>query len=81
MWYAIGTVTVFCFLFGLIVLLARKEGSKSAKLEAIKAELKRKAEEEAYAEKIANSVYNLDDDTARNRLHQVANSYNRTHLQ
>lgn len=75
MWTAIGLIVAYCFLFWLIVKIAKSEGSKAAKLEALKAELRKRAEEERRAEQISNNVYNLTDDDARERLHHVANDY------
>ena len=80
MWTAIGLTSALCFLFVLVVWLAQREGKKSAKLEALKAEAKRNAEEQRRAQEIANSVANMSTDNARRLLHDVANKQsNRLH--
>lgn len=63
------------------LLLASKNGSKAAQLEALKAELKKQAEEQARAKQTTDSVYSMDADTARKRLQEVANGQKRDHLQ
>ena len=60
-------------LLGGALWLASKNGSKSAQLEALKAELKKQAEEQRRAEQITNRVYHLTADDARRRLHEIAN--------
>lgn len=60
-------------LLGLALILASKNGSKSAQLEALKAELKKQAEEQARAQRIIDNVNYLSADDARRRLHNVAN--------
>lgn len=72
MWNQVILIGGFLSLLGLVVLLASKGGSKSAQLEALKAELKKQAEERAYAEKIKNSVSNLSDNDVRKRLREIA---------
>ena len=62
------------FVFWLVVYLASKNGSKAAQLEALKTELKKQAEERAYAEKIKNNVSNLSDDDVRKRLREIADN-------
>lgn len=71
-WYFIG-VFALGSLFTLVVALASKNGSKQAQLEALKAELKKQAEEQARAQKIMDNVSSLSVDDARRRLHEVAN--------
>lgn len=70
---AILIVLAFCFLIGLIIWLARREGKKSAKLEALKAEAKRNAEEQRKAQEVVNSVSSMSNDNARRLLQDVAN--------
>ena len=72
MWQAISLTAGFCCLFGATILLARREGSKSAQLENLKLEIKKKAEEQRRAQRIINNAYNLSDDDARNRLQNIA---------
>lgn len=63
-----------CGVFGIALWLASKNGSKSAQLEALKAEIKKQAEERYYAEKIKNNVRNLSDYDVRERLRQIADN-------
>lgn len=69
----------FLAIFGLgslltcIVFLASKNGSKAAQLEALKAELRKIAEEEARAKRINNFANGLSGDDARRLLQDVAN--------
>lgn len=81
MWTAIGLTSAFCFLIVLVIWLARREGKKSAKLEALKAEAKRNAEEQRKAQEVVNSVANLSVDDARRRLHSIATAQQRNNLQ
>ena len=62
--------------FGLLVTalwLAGKNGSKAAQLEALKAELKKQAEEQARAHRITEKVFSLTEEQAREKLHSIAN--------
>ena len=63
-------VAVLCGggLFGVALWLAAKNGSKSARLEALKAELKKQAEEQRRAQKIMDRVGRMSADDARRRL-------------
>lgn len=72
MWTHIILIGGFLSLLGLVVLLASKEGSKSAQLEALKAEIKKQAQERARAEKILNDVSNMSSDDVRKRLQDVS---------
>ncbi len=64
-------------LVGVALWLASKNGSKSAQLEALKAEIRKNAEEQARASKIMDCVSGMDEHTVRQRLHQVANEQRR----
>lgn len=67
-------ITLGCgTLFAVTIALASKNGSKAAQLEALKAELKKQAEEQERAKKINDSVAAMDEHTVRQRLHDVAN--------
>ena len=55
-----------------VVLLAGKNGRKTAQLEALKAELKKQTEEQKRVQKITSSVCNMDDAVVRQRLRDVA---------
>ncbi len=58
---------------GVVIYLASKNGSKSAQLAALKAEIKKQAEEQARANKIMARVSLMDEHTVRQRLHEIAN--------
>lgn len=73
MWLALGLGSALCFLFGLTVWLARKEGSKEAQLQAALAQQRKDKEEQDRAKKITDAVYGLSADDARRRLHDLAN--------
>lgn len=73
MWLAIGLTGAFCFLFGLTIWLARKEGSKEAQLQAALAQQRKEEQEQQRVQKITNSVNNMSIDDARRRLHDLAN--------
>ena len=60
-------------LVGVALWLASKNGSKSAQLEALKAEIRKNAEVQRRAQEIKDRVYSLSADDARRRLHDVAN--------
>lgn len=62
----------FLVSFVVALFLARKCGSKAAKLEALKAELRREEKEQERAKKITDTVYNRPADDARKRLRQLA---------
>lgn len=74
MWTQVGLIGAFLFLLGLVVSFASKNGSKAAQLEALKAEIKKQAQERAYAEKIKNNVRNLSDYDVRERLREIADN-------
>lgn len=59
--------------FGIAIYLASKNGSKSAQLAALKAELRKLAEEEARAKRINQNVDNFSDSDITNKLHKIAN--------
>ena len=69
LFFALGCGTIF----GVAIMLASKNGSKAAQLEALKAELKKQAEEQARAQKITDNVNSLGDDDVRKRLQDISN--------
>lgn len=71
MWTHVILIAGFLSLLGLVVLLASKEGSKSAQLESLKAEIKKQAEAQARAQKILNNVSNMPADNVRKRLQNI----------
>lgn len=73
MLWQIVTILGGCGILGVALLLASKNGSKAAQLEALKAELKKQAEEQKRAQKITDRVNALSADDARRRLHDLAN--------
>ncbi len=68
-----GGVIVCGILLSVVVLLASKNGSKAARLEALKIELKKQEKEQIRVKEIKDRVYHLSADDARRRLHQIAN--------
>lgn len=70
-WYFIG-IFALGSLLTLVVTLSSKNGSKAAQLEALKAELRKRAEEEARANKIIDSVRNMPSDDVRKRLQNIS---------
>lgn len=73
MWLYILLIVAYCSLFGTIIFLARREGSKSAKLAALKKEVADRAKEQAKANAILDNVRNFDEHTVRQKLHGIAN--------
>jgi hypothetical protein len=68
-------ITVFLVIEGLlaaIIILAGKNGSKSEKLEALKKELKQRAEEQERANRINENVGNMPIDDVRDRLQNIS---------
>lgn len=72
MWTAIGIIVAYCFLFGVVIWLARREGKKSAKLEELRKTAKRQAEEQYRANKSLDSVRNMSDSDVRGRLRAIS---------
>ena len=70
-WYILGIFGLGALLSA-VILLASKNGSKSAQLEALKAELRKQAEEQARAARINNSVCNMSISDVRDRLRQTS---------
>ena len=60
-------------IFAIALWLASKNGSKSAQLEALRAELKKQAQEQERAQRITDSVYAFGNDDVRKRLYAIAN--------
>ena len=60
------------FVFWLVVYLASKNGSKAAQLEALKSEIKKRAEEQARAQKILHNVADRPVDDVRRRLQDLS---------
>ena len=72
MWTAIGIIVAYCFLFGVVIWLARREGKKSAKLEELRKTVKRQAEEQYRANKSLDNVRNMSDNDFRGRLRTIS---------
>lgn len=68
MWIGIGIGIAVCFLFALTIRIAKDEGSKAAQLEALKAEIRKNAEEQRRANEANDRVRNMSDVSIRNRL-------------
>lgn len=73
MWTYLIAILAFGSLLSVAIVMASKNGSKAAQLEALKAELRKQAEEQARASKIMDNVRSFDEHTCRQRLHNVAN--------
>ena len=73
MWIYLIAILAFGSLLSVAIVMASKNGSKAAQLEALKAELKKQAEEQARANRINNFANGLSGDDARKLLHDVAN--------
>ena len=63
-------ILIMCFggLLGAVVWMASKNGSKAAQLESLKAELKKRAEEQSRAQHIMDNVHRTDIDRVREQL-------------
>lgn len=72
MWLYILLIVAYCSLFGTIIFLARREGSKSAKLAALKKEVADRAKEQAKANEIIDSVRNMSNGDVRGRLRTIS---------
>lgn len=66
-------ICAFVVSFCVALYLSRKEGSKAAQLEALKAELKKQAEEQVRANRITDRVSSLSNEEARRKLNEIAN--------
>lgn len=73
MWIYLIVILAFGSLLSVAIVMASKNGSKAAQLEALKAEIRKQAKEQERANKIINNVRNMDEHTCRQRLHQIAN--------
>lgn len=68
MWEKIGVIALFCLLWAAGLWLASKNGSKQAKLDAVKEELKQRIKEQERANAVSNTVDNMSIDDVRKRL-------------
>ena len=68
MWEKIGLTGLFCLLWMAGLWLASKWGSKSAKLDALKEEIKQKVREQERANAINKRVDDMPIDSVRERL-------------
>lgn len=80
MWLYIILVVAFCSLLSAVIYLAIKNGRNSEKVESLKEEIKRRAEEQARANRIVDGVRMLTDDECRRRLHEIANGQDRERM-
>lgn len=71
MLWQIATILCGSGVLGVALWLASKNGSKAAQLESLKAELRKKAEEQRRAQQITQHVYSMSADDARRRLCQL----------
>ena len=58
----------FAALLGTVVWMSSKNGSKAAQLENLKAELKKRAEEQVRAQRIMDDVHRTDIERVREKL-------------
>lgn len=72
MWAAVGYAGAAGLIIGALIFFAAKNASKTAQLEALKAEIKREAEEQKYAQRITAGVNRLPGSIVRERLQNVS---------
>lgn len=68
----VWVTAAFAVLGGVIIVLAAKVGSKSARLDALRAELNQRARERKYADKVLDSVMRMDRPAVRRRMRRLA---------
>lgn len=68
MWPYITALIFLLFLLGILVYFIRKEAEKSARLKA----LKREVREKQYAQNLISSVNTMDDNSVRDRLRKLS---------
>jgi cell division protein FtsB len=73
MWIEFLAIFGFGLLLTVLVVLASKNGSKAAQLEALKADIRQRYKEQERAKELANRVDNMDDADIRNRLREISN--------
>lgn len=61
-----------CGILGIALWLASKNGSKAAQLEALKAEIRKQAEEQSRVARINSSVSNMSDADVAERLQKLS---------
>lgn len=71
MTHTIILVIGFLGMLALVAVMASKNGSKAAQLENLKAELRKRAEEQARAQRITDSVRREPIDSVRAKLQQT----------
>lgn len=71
MWQYLLAIVAFGGLMSVVVYLASKNGSKSAQLEALKAEIRKNAEEQRRANEAIDRVRNMSESDIRNRLSNI----------
>lgn len=72
MWTALGLIGGFCFLIWVILAIACKKAEAQTKLELLKQETERTANEQKRANEIIDRVRNFSDDTIRRRLQNLS---------
>lgn len=68
----VWVTAAFAVLGGVIIVLAAKVGSKSARLDALRAELNQRARERKYADKVLDGVMRMDRPAVRRRMRRLA---------
>lgn len=71
MTHTIILVIGFFGMLALVAVMASKNGSKAAQLENLKAELRKRAEEQARAQRITDSVRRKSTHSVRSKLQQT----------
>lgn len=69
--HTIILIASFLGMLALVAVMASKNGSKAAQLENLKAELRKRAEEQAHAQRITDSVRRESIDSVRSKLQQT----------
>lgn len=69
--HTIILIVGFLGMLALVAVMASKNGSKAAQLENLKAELRKRAEEQARAQRITDSVRRESIDSVRAKLQQT----------
>lgn len=72
MWPAIGCVCGLGLVLWVVIALAKNSGRNAARLEALKQEATRQAQEQEFCHEVKNRVYHLPVSAVRKRLQNLA---------
>lgn len=75
MWQMLTIVLCFLVLITILTAIAYKRGKEAERNIALKEEIKRRAQEQKYANEKVDFVRNMSDAAVRARLHELANRY------